>query len=451
MNLVKFRRAAWLALAGAIVLGVALYPRGEPWRPLPGGGEIKLLRLAYEETSKVREPGIAFYPLRQWLGPKWERLLGPQPMETSVGWGAPTFAASFLCRGRDGKLGLEFASCEIDLPGGQTLRSGFHNSGSLDGQTFEPAAFEIAPFSEKRLHLRVEVRGETLHYNVRNPAYVRKRAAWKAAPLPQTHTVEGVEITLHRVIPVETHEWAAGSPWAARAEFSARMKGKDVSTWMRWNPTFCDPVGNESLYTAIFSEPVWKVRCRAVQTDYFPFADSEVNWLGRVTLPGPNEARLIALTPATRDARLHLLALVGPGHYHAVPGKITAIPPPPPELAAEGAIRHYYSGRPASIGDGENTEIDSDALQLLSIASTGLAGEQEGGPPLIFMRDDAGRRILLKMTHGLGATSLLALPKLTPGTREVEIGLREVRELKTEFLVRPPPPPNPATKAAPSR
>ena len=175
--------------------------------------------------------------------------------------------------------------------------------------------------------------------------------------------------------------------------------------------------------------------------------DSEINWLGRVTLPGPGEARVIALTPATHDTKLSLLALLGPGHYHVADGKIAAIPAPV-DTAAGNPIRSYYRNTSAPDGAGENTEIDTTGIELLSMASTGLADGQEDGPPDIFMRDDSERRLPLKTAHGIGATSLLVTP-LAPGIRQVEIGLVEVRELKAEFFVKAPPPPAGVAKDRP--
>jgi hypothetical protein len=172
-----------------------------------------------------------------------------------------------------------------------------------------------------------------------------------------------------------------------------------------------------------------------MRTDRYPYADAEVAWLGRVALPGPGEARVIALTPATRNTRLNLLALLGPGRYDAVEGQITALPAP-----ADGTvvrpIRSYYQA-----GVRQHMEINTTGLELLSIATTDVSNGQEGGPPYIFMRDDAGRRLPLRRTHSDGRPELRATP-FPPGTREVEVGLVEVHQMSTEFSIAAPQPPS---------
>jgi hypothetical protein len=315
----------------------------------------------------------------------------------------------------------------------------------------EMVSFAIAPFTERRVKMRLEAEGKTLHFEVQNPAFVPRPAPWKAQPLPQTHSVNGVEITLDRVEAEWTdHHWV-GSPWGADAFFSVGMNGKGAGEWFTCYHTFYDGFGNESdaayLTSVLFSAPVWKVRCRAVPNDSYPY-EAAVNWLGRIPLPAPGEAKVITFTPATSRRPLHLLALVGPGHYDIAAGKITAIPAPVHNTGTR-RIRPYAPDPEAPDGAEENIEITATTVELLCIGSPGLADGEEGQWPALFTRDNAGQLLRLKVADHDDETLLLNVP-ISAGASEVEIGLVERHELITDFFIPPPLPPSADAKPKPA-
>ena len=64
------------------------------------------------------------------------------------------------------------------------------------------------------------------------------------------------------------------------------------------------------------------------------------------------------------------------------------------------------------------------------------------------MRDDSGRRLVLKSAHQVAETALLVAP-IAPGTREVEVGRVSVHEVETEFFIHAPLPPGGKARAKP--
>lgn len=431
------RWAASLLVVGLIGLAAALFAQREPWHPLPRGGEVRLEKLGYGKTLTLSRPGLKLYALRDWLGPTFSRLLGPYPVSSRAIFGTPTFAVAFSSRGRAGNLVTQKARCDIDLPGGQTLQGMCTGGGGSGGRMTEQVMFRIAPFSERRLRMRLEVDGKTLHFHVRNPAFVQKAAPWKAEPLPQTRIVHGMEITLERVVAEWTDHRSPGSSSGARAHFSVDISGRPAGKWVSHATTFFDPLGNESSEAVLFNVPVWKVRCSARRNERYPYSDSEVSWLGPVALPGPGEARVIAREP-------NLLALLGPGHYRVAAGTITAIPAP----ADAAADKPIWSG---SSGGSKYAEIAVTGIQLLKSGGTGSAGgQEERNPSHLLMRDDSGRRLRLKNAHDLGEISLLAAP-IAPGTRELEVGRVPVGVFDTDFFIHPPAPPAAEAKGKPRR
>jgi hypothetical protein len=434
----RLRLGSLLFSVGLFAFCAVLLTQREPWRPLPGGGEVRLVKVAYGETLEISDGGLKADDLRDWLGPTWSRLLGPYPNSSGTRFGEPTLAFAFCTRGLNGNLVLQNAQCEIDMPDGQMLVGRFGGGGGVTGGTMtESGTFEITPFSERRLRMRLQVDGQILHFDVRNPIFRNKGAAWKAVPLPQTHTVDGIEITLDRVV----GEWAeddsrSSSAWVARADFSVGIDGKAAGDWVDCAPTFSDPLGNESSLAVLFSQPVWKVHCNAWKNERFPFPDSQVTWLGPVTLPGAGEIRVITPTP-------RLLAVLGPGHYRVDAGMITAIPAP--ESAANASpIRFYYPYTTGNIGGSEYVELDVDGIKLLRMSGPrGLGGGGEGeGATHLLMRDDFGQRLLLKSAHQVGETALLVAP-IAPGTRNVEVGRVTVPVVEMDFFIPAPSPPIP--------
>jgi hypothetical protein len=256
-------------------LGVVLFFwDDQPWHRLSNGGEVRLEKIEYTDWLTISAPSLRLDGLRGRLGPTFSRLLGPYPSSGTAGFGAPTFVAAFAFRGFPAGMytGLGNARCEIDLPGAQTLQGQGQYVGGFSN--IELVTFSIAPFAEKRLKMRLVVNGETIRFDVRNPAYSRKRQAWKAEPLPQSRTVDGLEFTLKRIDAV----WSSNE-WGVDTEFAVQLDGKDVRQWVNCRATICDPLGNEAS-SGLFSEPVWKVRCTAVRNNRYPYPDSQIEWLG---------------------------------------------------------------------------------------------------------------------------------------------------------------------------
>ena len=229
--------------------------------------------------------------------------------------------------------------------------------------------------------MRLEVDGQTLHFNGRNPAFVKRDAAlWKAEPLPQAPRSMVWKSPWTGLWGV-ARRWVGGSSWGARADFSVGIDGKAAGDWVYCAPTFFDPLGNESSLavssTVLFSQPIWKVHCDAWKNERYPYPDSEVKWLGSVALPGPGEARVITPTP-------NLLAMLGPGHYRVAAGKITAIPAPV-DAAGAAPIRFYYpytTGNTSTAASMPELDVDGIGCSTCPAPPAWVGASQEEAPPI---------------------------------------------------------------------
>lgn len=413
------------------MFGAVRFLARRPWQPLPFGGEVRLAKVGFSRSADFRGPGLPLDTLRDWLGPEYSVVLGHKPETTNIPFHEPAFFVAFASRG--GGYGLTGAFCHIDLPDGQTLQGWGGHFGKFAGQSIDAPTFEIAPLSQRRLHVRLEFAQKTLHFDVENPAFVTKRAEWKAAPLPQTRKVDDLEITLERVVASNSADQSEASSWVANAEYSIRIRDQNVASWVTYSSTFCDPVGNESKHAALFSEPVWKVRLVGIKKDDFPQLDSTVQWLGTGVLPGPGESRILVYDHPTPTSQQRLLAWVGPGHYRIVSGKITPVAIPNGVEVVQ-PIRSYNSHKPSALSTAEAiTDIDTPEVALLNIDDRAQRGE-------LFLRDNAGQRHSLDQLANYEETSL-SRPLLPAGTSEAEVGFIRIQQFETEFYITPPSPP----------
>lgn len=198
--------------------------------------------------------------------------------------------------------------------------------------------------------------------------------------------------------------------------------------------TYRDQAGNESIYTALFSEPVWKVKCSMARGKDFPYPDHEITWLGRVRVPSPGEFQIINSPSGQAKNSTATLTLFGSGHYSILGGKISSAPSSPDINLEKPFVRFQ----------GPNSyEINVTEPGLLLRTTAMNHPGREGGPPFIFARGpQAAERQNLTAVANDGFDSLLCPPRPFHSS-EVEIGFVEVREFKTEFTVAAPSPPPP--------
>lgn len=185
-----------------------------------------------------------------------------------------------------------------------------------------------------------------------------------------------------------------------------------------------------------------KVRWTGSKSERYPFTDADISWLGAVPLPGANEARIIALPPESNAAKTHFFAVTGPGRYRIEHRKVTVVTDPVPPPGQRGEPIHTVSAQ-AVTGNREDDVADIDASELVLVRIEGL-GDNQGPwhePPMLFMRDDSGRRVALKISQRSGGGVLLLRPTLANDVHGLQLGLVEVRELSTEFFIHAPHPP----------
>lgn len=165
-----------LAIVGIIVVGSIIYNRvrADHWRPLPGGGEIRLLAITYGTKNRFQTGGSFLEPLRSRLGPRWSRFFGPIRLIAELPSEEPTLVVWFAARTRrelmlDNKQGLwNRAALSTDNTG--------H---ALIGVTVDPAFA-----TERRLLIRVVKKGPPLEFDAGNPHASSAGAPSTSPPVP---------------------------------------------------------------------------------------------------------------------------------------------------------------------------------------------------------------------------------------------------------------------------
>jgi hypothetical protein len=172
------------------------------------------------------------------------------------------------------------------------------------------------------------------------------------------------------------------------------------------------------------------VRCFVTPKNNFPFADSEVRWLGRIDPARPEiqKAQGYFLLPLDAEARAGGLKLAGvfaPGEF---------------ELTDDGVVATAPAGNVPS-HSGVRTDYDhnrkSERLTVRA-PSLAIATSYDGGRRAVHVfRDDKGDVITLRSTWSSASPfGLLVVYSLPTGA--VRFGLGRVAPLEFEFLVRPP-------------
>lgn len=444
-------RTRWITGAIAIVAllyGAFVYWERSAWRPLPHGGEARLFQIGYGENMRLKQRGFQLDAARKWLGPRFEFLLGPAPFELRSTFAKPSLFVAFASRGSTVDDLPRTGYCEIDLPGGQILRGTPHNLGTVRGEKVDLASFPLVPGAQQWLNVRLEFGGKSLPFRLKNPAYIPKRPVWKAKPLPQTQTIGDLDVTLDRISVERNYSSHIGSFWAAEPHYTITVR-RNPPAGEQIPPSdckFCDPSGNESTHTALFSEPVWKVRVTLLQSvDEVP--DSNIRWLGRMPVPGPGEGRIFAGGLGTPGTRRHLCGLVGPGHYHLINGKLVSAPWSPIEDPRPRI--DTLAPPPSKDPDADEAafEIHATTTTLFVIPDTSLPppspstfnGNSTSAPPTLLVRDPLGRRLELDYVSD-GYFGTLSHVPLPPGGSEIEIGLTDCK-LHFDFYVPSPAPP----------
>jgi len=359
----------------------------------------------------IKQRGLTLSAARNWLGRDFSFLLGPEPLVLRAHFDQPSLYVVFASRGstKDGIARKGY--CEIDLPDGQILRSTSQALGIFRGERIDVASFEIIPFTQERLHVRLEFGEESIHFDIKNPKFAPNAPRWRAAPLPQTRKIEDLEITLKAVVASRSYARPSESFWVARPEFVIRRRGMAVTAeeWGSWE--FQDPLGNASSSSGLFIQPVWKVCVRQLRrSPGYPRMDAEIKWLGRTPLPGPGEIREI---PDEALSAERSRVLLGPGRYTFTSGRFVAI---------------------SEKADTSETDTVVDAASFVLFAFED--DYRRTNRTLLYMRDESGQRVALVSEFGGGRYRFTPDPK----ARVVELGLVGP-DMDVEFLVKAPEPP----------
>ena len=455
------------------------------WRPLPGGGEFRLLAITHGVRHSV---SLDKFPLADRLRAAW-KARSLSPLTDHVGARSATYSSGrpslrFWLEARNlPKSEPPFCDGALVLPDGQIfrVRGRFGSMSGSGGVTVfsESMEFPFIPARAKKLRFDVRINETPFVFKAPNPAYRTDLPVWKADPMPQTKRHGNVAVTLGGVnvfLPQSRDRLAWGlalADWYAQPLWTIKHGEFPGDRSHRISAVFEDPGGNSSSYAALFSERVWKVRATITRTEHFPFSEDEVQWIGTID-PAVAEASTpqgYALLPLAADrpvGRLKLVGVFGPGKFTIKDGVVTAAEPygERPRTSLEEQLASWENARALDL----TTISDSDFRTLAgssrgdrnigwdgirAVRSVRLAQpavlilEDRFAPPgefdLRIFRDEGGSPVRLKERPN-SVVNRLSLGVYDLPAKPVRCGVAKSAPFQLEFFI--PAPARPSSSSS---
>ncbi len=249
-----------------------------------------------------------------------------------------------------GRVIHNLKSLELHLSDGQILKGRKGGSGSGNGEqsSWELASFEMVPWHEKELTLRIETNAQRFELPFKNPGYLEKVPEWQPKSLPLTWkdgdveaTLEGLGLTWNDDVLYKVFGWELKQTW------SVKWKGKPANGAFSAYSWVEDPGGNRSRYGGVLGASAWRLHCSVSRSYGFPFEKEEVHWFGwtegaRFKAIPPGECDLLDIGEAGREHGISFAGLFGPGIYELKDGKLLSKAPLPPEAKRMFVDSDFY-------------------------------------------------------------------------------------------------------------
>jgi hypothetical protein len=288
-----------LATVAVIVAGSVIYNRvrEDRWRPMPGGGTIRLLAVTYEQNPHFKTREVYSTAVLALYRGRWPVALGSPPLKVDPQYPRPRLAFGLATREigeysifLQARYALLFG--DEQLPGSGPTTD--WNSEDRNKLVLAAVGFPFVPHTPLRLRLRVMRDGQSLDFDVANPCYDPNFSEWKAGPLPQTRMAGNLAITL-RDLQVDRTKGGVGEPlfkYTLKPGFDIQSSDGAGRTNVSHQYAITNSFGEEIKDGAGYSHPVWKVQCKISPSGLKP--DDDPNALSVdffVKPPPPRDAK----------------------------------------------------------------------------------------------------------------------------------------------------------------
>lgn len=258
-------------------------------------------------------------------------------------------------------------------------------------------AFENLPRRSPQLELMFEYRGQVVAGKIPNFFAKPEAAPFVAKPLPQTQTVDGVQIEFKGVTLTEDSD-SFGSKRAPIQSVNVKAGAVHLehpTIRLATTSLLFDPTGNEVRYGALpLTDNVWGVRVTAKEPPNFPYPPSQIEILGKVKVPAPGGVYLFPVPPRLAREGVTDIFVTGTGNYDWRAGQLTGTAPGQTTRTQLGTLksRAYGSrynngltmfvlssrlpgseGSPRGLGNGRTLRL-SRGKDVFSPTSTGSSG-----------------------------------------------------------------------------
>jgi hypothetical protein len=313
-----------------------------------------------------------------------------------------------------------------------TQRRGSVTSGSdlnPDGSATHYTIVPFMPTNERELRLRANIENAPWEFAFRNPAFGTVQRIWRAESLPQTKESGSLSVTLRSLTLRKGYTYRDETAWVPRPSWSILYGGREAADSFSFGVTYEDEGGNSDDYSAILSEPVWRLRFRIVPRNQFPFPNDEIQWIGTIdpargAVLAPQEYELFSSPDPS--ALLKFAGLFGQGKFQITENGVNHLGP---AISDKPSVQEVS----AMNGAGVTTtsllmELPAPAFVVLETCDDGDVQVTRGldGAPI----DLAGQT---RSDGRLGCLKVYALPQ-----QPVRIGLVKDRKLNFDFYVKPP-------------
>jgi hypothetical protein len=410
--------------------------------PLPHGGELLLLEAHYGPTVHVAEQIGWRERFSHWL-PTHRSTPFPPAGEWDFGFpdDPPRLWLIFTSTRADNEQTLYGITGIVPLQDGLALDEAISQEYGYNPGRQMRVAVGLAsyPRRARELQLRIVMAHQIVAATIRNPFPITDVPLWTPQPIPQSRPLKSGEVVLKSLgRESESMNVVGGSFPSFRItapEIEVHQPGI-LPTAIDVDATLSDATDNESYDRLPAAETAWKIHAVIRPNEQYPFPGSEIESVGRATVPAPGEYSVCAL-PTDAPARgIRQAVLVSAGWWRVNYNNGLTVKSIPPSISS------VTQPTPPGI-----VVIQSYNTELLVLGRGRYFDDQPPKGALYIVRAMRGTDSFFKMWEQRRFTANdgsiegygFSLHETARVGTEVEIQSSLTHEESVDFFVRPPP------------
>jgi hypothetical protein len=163
-----------LILMAVITAGLFIYnhTREDRWRKLPWGGEVRVVDVTFEAHAHFEVGRSILEPLRRRFGVRWRHFIGSSKLRVQSRLREQTLIIWFHSRKNQTPPADHFNNILRALVvNDQVILSSTGEGAGDENHELDGISFRSAPLTEKRFHIRLINKEQTMNFDIANPFY----------------------------------------------------------------------------------------------------------------------------------------------------------------------------------------------------------------------------------------------------------------------------------------